>query len=100
MSAIGLFRLSARPSASFTRTSHLSTQRLARLQGRAASVACHQFSTSASRKSGGDGDQEESFEEFTARQVRPVRYCSFTTVDSPSLVSRLLADLPLTHIQI
>ena len=82
MSAIGLFRLSARPPPSFTRTSHLSTQRLARLQGRAASLACHQFSTSAGRMSGGDGDQEESFEEFTARQVRPVRHCSFSFLPS------------------
>ena len=80
MSSIALLRLSARPSPSFTRTSHLSIQRLAWLQGRAASLACHQFSTSASRMSGGDGDQEESFEEFTARQVRPFRQYSFMAV--------------------
>ncbi|KAL8793074.1 MAG: hypothetical protein Q9195_004280 [Heterodermia aff. obscurata] len=67
MSSTSIFRHAVRTHAKFNYRLQLSTRRLPSLKSRGDTTGCHAFTTSANRLSGGEADQEESFEEFTAR---------------------------------
>ena len=67
MSTGTLLRLAARSHPSRFRKPQPTTRRLPVSRARGSVGVCCQFSTTPSRASGGAGDEEESFEQFTAR---------------------------------
>ncbi|CAF9939654.1 MAG: Cytochrome c oxidase subunit 6 [Heterodermia speciosa] len=67
MSFASLSRHAVRQHPKFIYRLQPSTRRLPSLKGRRDTIGCYAFTTSANRLSGAEADQEESFEEFTAR---------------------------------
>lgn len=67
MSSVSIIRLAARSQPSILRTQQPAASRLPILKAKGSTVPCCQFSTTPYRASGGAGDEEESFEQFTAR---------------------------------
>lgn len=85
MSSASLLRHAVRPHAKFTYRLQPPTRRLPSLKGRRDTIGCYAFTTSANRLSGGDADQEESFEEFTARSAVSATYVRHLTAYSFTL---------------